>query len=433
MSPDRRSTGRANAVLVWATVGALLVVPVRYAEAVDPVWGGLTALVVAVAVLPSLVHRSWRATPPWPLLVLVAVPLLVRTVGPGAVLDAVASLARVAGVPLPTAAVALEGSAAGRVVTFVSDFADAVVLATLSLLAVTELQRFTSLRLTVRFASLFVVVATVGLVGLWTVVRWVADRLLATGFLETNGALMAELAATTAAALVAGALFAPVFCRPRSDGDARGIDVNRTRRALGRSEATGDLLVRVLQVGLLGVLAFGVLQRDPRVIVNAAGSLVATELPALVARNYRLTLDRRLVAWISAAALFHAVGTLGPYQTVWWWDEFAHALSASVVAAVGYTTARTLDVRDECLRLPPVFLFAYVLLFVVTVGVVWELFEFALGLLASSLDVAPPLTQAGLDDTVTDLAFDAIGAVVVAAASTPYLNRARASSTATGS
>lgn len=212
-------TGRGNAVLSWGTVAAVLVLSVRYRHLVDPLWGGMIALVVGVAVLPAFVHRSWTRAPPWPLLVLAALPLLVRAFGPGVVLDAVASLARAVGVTLPPDAVAVDGSTVGRAVAVVFAFADAIVVATLSVLAVSELQRFTPLRLTVRFASLFVVVATVGLIGFWTVVRWVADLAFAVGFLDSSDALMAEFFATTVAALVAGGLFAPVFCRPRSNGN----------------------------------------------------------------------------------------------------------------------------------------------------------------------------------------------------------------------
>lgn len=204
-----------------------------------------------------------------------------------------------------------------------------------------------------------------------------------------------------------------------------------TRRGFGLSDRGGALLVRLLQLALLGVLTLGALERDPGVIVNAVGALAVTEVPALVERNYRITLSPGLVAWLAAAALFHAVGTLGPYATVWWWDDVAHVLSAAVVAGVGYAAARTLDVRDECLRLPPTFLFAYVLLFVVTAGVVWELLEFSLAVLATLADLPVPLTQYGLDDTVTDLAFDAVGAVVVAVWATASLDRESAATTAT--
>jgi hypothetical protein len=55
-------------------------------------------------------------------------------------------------------------------------------------------------------------------------------------------------------------------------------------------------------------------------------------------------------------------------------------------------------------------------------GVVWELFEFGLDVLAARTGVDMPLAQHGLDDTVGDLLFNAAGAVVVAAFGQAYLS-----------
>jgi hypothetical protein len=154
------------------------------------------------------VRRSWTAAGPWPLLVLATAPLLVRAFGPTAVVDALASLP--GGARLLAASAGLVSPAAA--LEFLAGYADAVGLATAAVLVVAELQTFTAVRLTVPFAGLYVVVATMGLTGLWAVVRWVADPLAAPA---TNAALMWEFAAATAAALVAGGVFARYFCHPR--------------------------------------------------------------------------------------------------------------------------------------------------------------------------------------------------------------------------
>jgi hypothetical protein len=195
------------------------------------------------------------------------------------------------------------------------------------------------------------------------------------------------------------------------------VSETRVGSLVGRVD---DLVVRALQAVILAILLFGIATRDSTIIVNGVLSLAVTQMPTVLNGNQRRTVDTTLVLWITLAALVHAVGTLGPYGTVPWWDNLAHALSASVVAAVGYTGARALDVRDECLRLPATFLFVYVLLFVLTAGVVWEVFEFSLAALASALDLPPPLGQHGLPDTVSDLVYDALGGFVVAAGAVLY-------------
>jgi hypothetical protein len=55
----------------------------------------------------------------------------------------------------------------------------------------------------------------------------------------------------------------------------------------------------------------------------------------------------------------------------------------------------------------------FILLFVLAFGVFWEVIEFAVGGLGTVLG-ATVLTQYGIEDTMLDLVFDLIGAVVVA-------------------
>jgi uncharacterized membrane protein YjdF len=110
------------------------------------------------------------------------------------------------------------------------------------------------------------------------------------------------------------------------------------------------------------------------------------------------------------------------YRSVWWWDHLTHALSASIVAAVGYTTARALDEHSDAIHLPARFTFVFVLLFVLAFGVFWEVIEFLVSLLAAAAGADSVLTQYGLEDTLLDLVFNTAGAVVVALWGTAHLS-----------
>ncbi|MFP4591641.1 MAG: hypothetical protein ACLFM8_09300 [Halobacteriales archaeon] len=176
-----------------------------------------------------------------------------------------------------------------------------------------------------------------------------------------------------------------------------------------------------MQVVLVGLFTLGVVERDPKVMLNTGVSLAITFAPAALERNYRLHLDPFLSVWIAAAVFFHTIGSAGFYTYVGWWDHLTHALSASLVAAVGYVLVRAIDLHIEEINLPRRVMFVYILVFVLAIGVVWELFEFALDLFAEATGVMPPLSQFGLEDTVNDLLFNAFGAVLVAAAGQLYL------------
>lgn len=177
-----------------------------------------------------------------------------------------------------------------------------------------------------------------------------------------------------------------------------------------------------MQLAILAVLVSGIAGRNPSVVVNAAVALAVTFLPGVLARDYRITLSPGLTLWLSAAVLLHAVGMLGPYHTVWWWDHLTHTLSGTIVAATGYTVARAIDIHSDAIYLPPRFMAVYILLFTMAFGVGWEVLEFVARGVADALGHAPLLVQFSLEDTVMDLVFDTVGAVLVAAFGTPRLS-----------
>jgi hypothetical protein len=183
-----------------------------------------------------------------------------------------------------------------------------------------------------------------------------------------------------------------------------------------------------MELLIVVILALGLLTGSTGVIVNTGVGLLVIQLPALLERDYGIVLDPGLTLWITSAVFLHAVGVIGLpwsdvnfYASIWWWDHVTHALSSSLVAAVGYTTVRALDRHSEEISIPPRFMFVFILLFVMAFGVAWEVLEFTITLVATATGNATILTQFGLDDTMLDLVFDTIGAVVVAVWGTAHL------------
>ena len=179
-------------------------------------------------------------------------------------------------------------------------------------------------------------------------------------------------------------------------------------------QRTQRRLTRGMQLLLVGIVAYGVVAGQPKAISNGSVALVITALPAVLERNYALPLDPWLGVWITAAVFLHTLGSAGLYGQIGWWDHLTHAMSASLVAGVGYTAARAVDLHDDDIQIPTKFAFVYIFVVVLAFAVVWELFEFGLDLLSNRYGIAMPLAQHGLDDTVRDLLFNSLGALVVA-------------------
>ncbi len=201
----------------------------------------------------------------------------------------------------------------------------------------------------------------------------------------------------------------------------------RIRDRIGISKHRQKQASYAMETGLVGIMFVGIWEGSTTIFVNALVGVLATQIPPILERDYDIPMDPALTLWITGAVFLHAFGVAGlpgsegNLYGVPGFDHVTHALSSSVVAAVGYSTARALDVHSDEIHLPRRFMFVFILLFVLAFGVIWEVIEFSLGELARMLGNDALLTQHGLDDSMLDLLFDTVGAVIVAIWGTAHL------------
>lgn len=409
MSSDRfriDATGR-NAGLCWLVVALLAGLAILLGVAGSYRWFSLTGIAIALMVLPAATRRDPYAMPPWGLLVLVAIPVV-------------------------------EAAVLGE--TVLSPIAVYLAVAAVALIVAADVHTFTPVRMNRSFAVALVVIATLAVAATWNVTLWVADATLGTAYLvgdrtqdAANHAMMIDFLYATAAGSVAGVLFV-AYLRSRSFVPVVSADAPReapeeepdptpslVRGRFDVSERRVRRFVWAMQLVLAGLLVYGFVVRDVTTITNAGIALTVTFLPAFLERNYRLPIEPELVVWLTAAAFLHALGSAGLYGLLDQWDSLTHALSASLVAATGYTIVRAIDLHTDEVYLPSRMMFAFILLFVLAVGVVWELAEFALDLAAQRFGFDAVLAQHGVNDTVGDLLFNLAGAVVAATLGATYL------------
>lgn len=134
-------------------------------------WGSSLLLVAVVASLPALALRDRTATVPWPLLAI----------------GALAGIVRVAGV---------YREAAGYVVIVV-----------LALIVVIELESFTPVELSRRFAVVFSVMVMMALEGLWIIAQSISDRWFGTELLRSQTELQWDIVLVTVLATAVGLLY----------------------------------------------------------------------------------------------------------------------------------------------------------------------------------------------------------------------------------
>jgi hypothetical protein len=182
---------RVNAALAWVLVAVVLVDAVTE-FALGELTAGVFALVVAViAVLPAIALRNPRLMVPWEILALAALPVLGRLFAGFPVTEALATYLAVAAV---------------------------------ALIVAVELHVFTTVRMTLGFAIVTVVVFTTAAAGAWAVLQYAAHVLLDTAFETTNDELMREFVYSILAGCLAAAVY-EFYVRRRANVDRQPPEV----------------------------------------------------------------------------------------------------------------------------------------------------------------------------------------------------------------
>lgn len=105
------------------------------------------------------------------------------------------------------------------------------------------------------------------------------------------------------------------------------------------------------------------------------------------------------------------------YERIWWWDASLHASSGLLFGIVGFLLVYVLNENERVgINLRPRFVALFAFTFAMAVGALWEVFEFAMdqtfGLQMQKPRLGDP---SGLTDTMWDLSFDAMGALLISA------------------
>lgn len=177
------------------------------------------------------------------------------------------------------------------------------------------------------------------------------------------------------------------------------------------------LASRAMQAGMVGLAFFGILTGELTYVPAAVMVILISELPSLIRRDLKIVLPVELNFWIVLALFIHIVGSFsGFYDNLPGWDHLTHAMSASLIAALGFIVVVSIDKYADSIYLPQAFLAFLIVMLTMAVGVIWELMEFIVDMATGSH------LQYSLHDTMRDLLFDTIGGLLVASGGAYYLS-----------
>lgn len=164
------SRERLNAILGWLLLTVLGLAVVQYSLSGTWLWGSFTVVCLVVSLLPPWSMRDWEAMPPGPLLLIVTIGIL----------------------------------AGGH--QLYPETAGYVAVGSLGVLIAIELDVFTSVEMSRRFALGFAILSTLAVQGLWIIGQYYSDMWLGTGFLTSQRELQIDIVIVTVVGVTLGLL-----------------------------------------------------------------------------------------------------------------------------------------------------------------------------------------------------------------------------------
>jgi len=180
-------------------------------------------------------------------------------------------------------------------------------------------------------------------------------------------------------------------------------------------------------------LVLFLLRRDWENIFLTVLVIALTLLPAFVGRRYRIIIPPEF-QFISAlfVVLTLLLGSAADfYYKFWWWDMVLHTGSGFLLGIIGFLAVFLLNQTDRIPKgITPFFLCLFAVTFAVTLGVVWEIFEYAVDRISPATNMQS--RETGVVDTMQDLIVDTVGAIVVAVMGWLHVRTGRYSIIASG-
>lgn len=141
-------------------------------------------------------------------------------------------------------------------------------------------------------------------------------------------------------------------------------------------------------------------------------TLIVMLLPSVIEKRFKIDIPDEfeivLVVFVYAAIFLGEMQQF--YDKVWWWDKMLHSFSGLILGNVGFLIISYLNSNKKIdVSLSPVFVAFFTFCFAVAMGAVWEIYEFSM-----DKSFGFHMQRNSLNDTMTDIILDTIGALVFA-------------------
>lgn len=196
-------------------------------------------------------------------------------------------------------------------------------------------------------------------------------------------------------------------------------------RVMFAAQTTGNkvrlALIAVMQLALVVAFVLAVVDYAWLTAFICIIALGIVWLPAWLARSFRVhfPIEFQLLLNLFIYSSIFLGEIRGYYTRFWWWDIVLHTGSGIALGFIGFLILYSLY-QTRQIVISPFLLALFSFCFALSLGALWEIFEFAMDSWFGF-----NMQKSGLVDTMWDLIVDAIGALIVAISGYFYIKHNR--------
>ena len=301
---------------------------------------------------------------------------------------------------------------------FVDDFILFLsIIPILSFIIILNLLQHTDFRAEFEFESNLIISFTISTGAFIAIGEFFSDRYLGTSFLMGNDYMMGDLFFFTLFAIMEGLLFKNYIMKLEYNRIERFKFrmENETRKrkkqfleVLGKSYKKDErdlklLTSKILQVGILVITVYGIITFDVRVFLLSSAGLAFTMIPYIYYYNMEGKVPSFFTLLISMSLFFYLLGAATNfyahfYLPYFWWNRLIHFIGGVVLSFLIYIYLYYKNQAMEELYIPVWIIPMIIVTFLMTITVLFELFEFIIDI----------LFRVGLQDNLSDTIYDMI-------------------------
>ena len=183
------------------------------------------------------------------------------------------------------------------------------------------------------------------------------------------------------------------------------------------SKRAFNITTYIIRTILIFLFIFTIIRQEWLAVLISLGTFVLTLVPPRLEDIYHIKLpldfEIAIIFFLFATMILGEIGNF--YERFWWWDILLHFSSAIAFGCVGFIILFYLNKTNK-ISSKPIWIALFSFSFAVSIGAVWEIFEFSMD---TFFDMN--MQKSGLVDTMWDLIVDVLGALLASLAGLAYM------------